>query len=205
MRKLLHEELKGGYTIGKKIIVSAIEITNKEYEIMALYEDGEELDSCTTDTEDKAITCFNDFFNRYAEPLQKAVYNGKLKEGNKYTLVYLNDFGFPIAQKITFHSIKCCTYAQYSDCVKMTFTPYKKRNKWEKIFYNCSLMIFEGWQNIKESDTHEVISTTDSLKVTKSKYSCFDARYIDDLEKAFKNPLVVYKNYKTGCNGKTYA
>ena len=204
MKRIKYEELKGGYTLGKKIILSTVEMFG-EFQTMALYENGEELDSLTTDTEEKAIAFYNKLFELHAEPLQKAVYNGKLKEGNKYTLVYINDFGFPTVQKITFHSIKCCTYAQYSDCVRMTFTPYRKRNKWEKIFYNCSLMIFEGWQDIRESDTTKLISETDFVKVTRSKYSCFDARYIDDLEKTLKNPVVVYKNYKTGNNGKIYA
>ena len=42
-------------------------------------------------------------------------------------------------------------------------------------------------------------------KITKSKYGCFDSRYIDDLENCFKNPVVIFKNYKTGVNGKIYA
>ena len=109
-RMIKHEELKGGYTMGKKIIIDACEIFG-EFKIIAMYEDGEELESKTAITEIEAIKVFNDMFMKYAEPLQKALY-GKLQEGKRYTLVYMNDFGFPVAQKITFHSMHTKTYAQ---------------------------------------------------------------------------------------------
>lgn len=202
-RTIKHEELKGGYSIGKKVIIDAVEAFG-EFEIMAMYEDGTELESIETNTEAEAIKAFDEILLTYAEPLQKALYN-KLEEGEKYTLVYLNDFGFPVAQKITFHSMKCATYAQYSDVIEMIFTPYRKRNQYRKYFYNDSLMIFKGWQDMKEEDTHETLKDNESVKITMSKYACFDSRYIDDLEKVFKTPVVIYKNYKVGKNGKLYA
>lgn len=203
VRTIKHEELKGGYTMGKKIIIDASEIFG-EFEVMAMYEDGTELESIMSATEKEAVKAFDEMLLNYAEPLQKALYN-KLEEGGKYTLVYLNDFGFPVAQKIKFHSMKCTTYAQYSDAVEMVFTPYRKRNQYKKIFYNCSLMIFKGWQDLKEEDTHEIMKNSESVKITKSKYACFDSRYMDDLEKSFRDAAVLYKNYKTGKNGKIYA
>lgn len=202
-RTIKHEELKGGYTMGKKIIIDACEIFG-EFEVMAMYEDGEELESKTVTTESEAIKVFDDLFLKYAEPLQCALYN-KLHSGKKYTLVYLNDFGFPVAEKITFHSMETTTYAQYNDVIKMIFTPYRKRSQYRKLFYNCSFMVFEGWQDMKEKDIKETISDNDKVKVTKSKYGCFDSRYIDDLENCFNNPVVIYKDYKTGTNGKFYA
>lgn len=202
VRTIKHEELKGGYSIGRKIIIDASEVYG-EFEIMAMYEDGTELESTTAATEKEAAKAFDEILLKYAEPLQKALYN-KLKEGEKYTLVYLNDFGYPVAQKIKFHSMKCTTYAQYSDVVEMVFTPYRKRSQVKKRFYESSLMVFKGWQELKEDDTHEVLKN-ESVKITKSKYSCFDSRYIDDLENSFKDAVVIYKNYKIGKNGKMYA
>lgn len=202
-RTIKHEELKGGYSMGKKIIIDACEIFG-EFEVMAMYEDDEELESKTVMTEIEAIKVFDDLFMKYAEPLQCALYN-KLHSGKKYTLVYLDDFGFPVAEKITFHSVRSSTYAQYSDVMEMIFTPYRKRTKYRKLIYNCSMMFFEGWQDLKETDIKETITDNDKVKVTKSKYGCFDSRYIDDLENCFKNPVVIYKNYKTGVNGKIYA
>lgn len=202
-RTIRHEELKGGYTMGKKIIIDACEIF-EEFEIMAMYENGEELESRTVSTEIEAIKVFDNLLLKYAEPLQCALYN-KLQPGKKYTLVYLNEFGFPVAQKITFHSMRTTTYAQYSDVMEMIFTPYRKRTKYRKLIYNCSMMIFEGWQDLKEEEVKETLEDNNSIKITKSKYGCFDSRYIDDLENCFKNPVVIYKDYKTGVNGKIYA
>ena len=202
-RTIRHEELKGDYTMEKKIIIDACEISG-EFEVMAMYEDGEELESKTVTTEIEAIKVFDDLFMKYAEPLQCALYN-KLHSGKKYTLVYLNDFGFPVAEKITFHSVRSSTYAQHSDVMEMIFTPYRKRTQYRKLFYSCSMMIFEGWQDLKEEEIKETLEDNKNVKITKSKYGCFDSRYIDDLENCFKNPVVIFKNYKTGVNGKIYA
>lgn len=194
IRTIKHEELKGGYTNSKKIIINAAEIFG-EFEIMAMYENGTELESTTATTEKASLKAFDEILLKYAEPLQKALYN-KLEEGEKYTLVYLNEFGSPVAEKIKFHSMKCATYAQYSDVVEMLFTPYRKRTQTKKRFYNCSLMIFKGWQDMKEENTHKILENNKAVKITMSKYACFDCRYIEDLEKVFKNPVVIYKNYK---------
>lgn len=202
-RTIRHEELKGDYTMEKKIIIDACEISG-EFEVMAMYEDGEELESKTVTTESEAIKVFDELFLKYAEPLQCALYN-KLHSGKKYTLVYLNDFGFPVAEKITFHSVRSSTYAQHSDVMEMIFTPYRKRTQYRKFFYNCSMMFFEGWQDLKEEEIKVTLEDNKNVKITKSKYGCFDSRYIDDLENCFKNPVVIFKNYKTGVNGKIYA
>ena len=203
VRTIKHEELKGGYSMGRKIIVDACEVFG-EFEVMVMYDGGEEIESHIAEDEAEAVKIFDKMLLKYAEPLQKALYN-KLVEGGKYTLVYLNDFGFPVAQKITFHSMKCTTYAQYSDVVEMVFTPYRKRSQYKKYFYNCSLMIFEGWQELKEEDTHEVLRDNGTVKTLKSKYACFDSRYIEDLEKVFKNAVVTYKKYEVGTNGRVFA
>lgn len=93
----------------------------------------------------------------------------------------------------------CCMEDEELDCVAA-------KTEAEAIQYNTSLMIFEGWQDMKETDTKKnVISDNGTVKTTMSKYGCFDARYIDNLEKVFKHPVVVYKDYKQGVNGKSYA
>lgn len=203
MTTLKREEIGGGYSGTKKIIIDVCEIDG-EFEVIALYEDGEELDCKNVATESEALKAFDELFEKYAGELQKAVY-GKLEQGKKYTLVYLNDFGFPTTQKITFHISKCTTYAQFGDCVDMVFKPYRKQKMYHKRFYNCSFMIFEGWQDLKESDTSDILKDDKNVKITKSKYGCFDARYMDDLKNIFKNPVVIYKDYKKGVNGKMYA
>jgi len=205
MRTIKHTELGGGYTHKRKIIVDTCELAGGEFETMALDTEGNELTCKSSTTKAGAIVDFNNALLEYAEPLQKAILNARLVKGGKYTLVYCNDFGFPVSVKITFEFIELTTYAQHSDVVKMLFVPYRKRKMRGKYFYNMSVMIFEGWQDMKEEDTKTVLKDDGVVKTTISKYACFDSRYIDDLEKVFKNPVVIYKDYKTGVNGKIYA
>ena len=82
-------------------------------------------------------------------------------------------------------------------------TPKPKHRR--KRFYNSSLMIFDGWQDMDESAIKETLKEDEKIKITKSKYSCFSASYIEDLEKIFKHPVMIYKDYKKGVNGKLYA
>lgn len=205
MRTIKHEEIGGGYTHARKIIIDACESSTGEFKAMALDEDGEELTGHKAHDEDSITEAFYNLINQYAEPLQKTVYCARLVPGGKYTLAYCNEFGFPVAQKITLDSVQLTSYAQFSDCVRLAFIPYCKRTKYTKTFYNTSLLIFEGWQDLPKNFGFTVKRETADCTMLKSNYSCFDSHYIDDIEKILKNPVVVYKNYKTGVNGKIYA
>ena len=207
INSIRHEEIGGGYTIQRKITLSAADLRpiGGQFEVMALDQNEDELDVIAADNEADALAAFNNLVQKYAGPLQKAITAAGLVPGHRYTLVYLNDFGFPVAQKITFDSTKFTTYAQHSDVVKMLFTPFRKRSKYSQLFYNTSLMIFDGWQDMDESTINETLKDDGQVKITKSKYSCFSASYIEDLEKVFTDPVMIYKDYKTGVNGKLYA
>ena len=207
VNSIRHEEIGGGYTMQREITLSAADLrpTGGQFEIVALDRDGEELDTATADSEAAALAEFDKLVQKYAGPLQKALNAAGLIPGHRYTLVYLNDFGFPVAQKITFDSMTFTTYTQHSDVVKLVFIPYRRRSKYSKRFYNCSLMIFDGWQDMNENDISETVREDEQIRVTKSKYSCFSASYIEDLEKVFERPVMIYKDYKKGVNGKLYA
>lgn len=203
-RQIKHIELFGGYTKKRKIIIDAAEVFPGEYSVMAMYENGEEIEEEITHTGKEAIDFFYQMAEKYMEPLQRAVFTAGLERGKKYTLFYLNDFGFPVCQKVIFERAEFTTYAQYSDVVKLIFKPYRKRNLYQKYFYNCSLSIFEGWQNLKEEDTKEVIKENSHVKIIRSKYGCFDGNYIKDGNGILKNPVMIHENFKTGVNGKIY-
>lgn len=202
-----NEKIGGAYTMQREITLSVADLRaiGGKYEIMALDHDGNELDCTTANSEGAALVEFNKLVDKYAGPLQKAVNAAGLIPGHKYTLVYLNDFGFPIAQKITFDGMTFTIYAQHSDVVKLVFTPYRKRSKYSKQFYNCSLMIFDGWQDMNESTIKDTLKDDGQIKITQSKYSCFSVSYIEDLERVFEHPVLIYKDYKQGVNGKMYA
>ena len=207
LNTIRHQVIGGGYTIKKTISLDAADLRpiGGQFEVMALDHNGDELDTITADDETAAIAEFDKLVQKYAGPLQKALNAAGLIPGHKYTLVYLNDFGFPVAQKITFDSMTFTTYAQHSDVVKLVFIPFRKRSRYSQLFYNSSLMIFDGWQDMDESAINETLEEDEKIKITKSKYSCFSASYIEDLEKVFKSPVMVYKDYKKGVNGKLYA
>lgn len=201
------EKIGGGYTMQREITLSAADLRaiGGQFEVMALDADGDNLESVTAADESAAITEFNKLVQKYAGPLQNALNAAGLLPGRRYTLVYFNDFGFPVAEKITFDSMAFTTYAQHSDVVKLIFTPYRKRTKYSRRFYNTSLLIFDGWQELNESAITVTLKDDGNVKITQSKYSCFSAKYIEDLEKLFEHPVMVYKNYKKGVNGKLYA
>lgn len=201
-----HEELGGGYTMRPHVILDAADLrsSGKQFEVMALGHDGEKLEAVTADDEAAAIKEFDRLVDKYAEPFQRALYAAQLVPGHRYTFVYFSEFGFPVAQKITFDGMSFDTYAQYSDIVKLVFTPYRKRSKYSQRFYNCSLMIFDGWQDMDDSAISDVLKDDGTIKITQSKYTCFSASYIENLEKVFVNPVMIYKDYKKGKNGKMY-
>lgn len=53
--------------------------------------------------------------------------------------------------------------------------------------------------------THETLKEDEKIKITRSKYSCFSASYIEDAAAMLKDPVMIFKSYQTGTNGKVYA
>ena len=145
---------------------------------------------------------FRQFYIDNAEPFQKAIINADLIVDKKYTLVYMNEFGFPVADKIVFKGVSPCQYTQYTDAIKLTVRRARKRSDVYINFYDCSMAIYEGWNDLPEEVTHDKIG--DNLR--QSKYGCFDARFFEDCIKYFGKPVVEYRNFKTReSDGKVFA
>ena len=125
---------------------------------------------------------------------QKAFLNAELQEGKRYTLVYFNDFGFPLAYKITFNSVEVATYAQYRDAVKLIYKRKGGRKLLGHYFYNTEILIYEGWKDLAEEVTYIKEHENKNVSVKTSKYRCFDKRYIEDCIKYLGNPIL-----KVGC------
>lgn len=152
--------------------------------------------------EPDTIEEFRQFYIDSAGPFQKAIINANLIIGKKYTLIYMNEFGFPVADKIVFKGASPCQYAQYTDAVKMTVRRARKHSDVCINFYDCSMAIYEGWHDLPEEETH--IKLSDNL--CQSKYGCFDVRYFEDCIKYFGQPVVEYRNFKVReSDGKTFA
>lgn len=205
MRRMYHQEIGGGHTVKHTIIVNAAEIAANEYEIMALRDDGEELECITLHNEAYVKQAFDDMLVRYLEPLQKAVFDAGLIPGGRYTLFYLNDFGFPVAQKITFECYKFTTFAQHSDVAILEFKPYRKQKSYRMTIYGRSFAIFKGWQDYSRESYTVTDKSSENIEYIRTKYACFDARFFDDGIKVLKDPVMIFKDYKTGVNGKIFA
>lgn len=205
MRRLARAELGGRNSDRQLTLISTVEIEPGLFETMVMV-NGFEADCFQTDNEVMAKRQYGFLFNKYAEPLQKAVFSG-LRIGKRYTLVYWDrNTGMPVAQKITLTGINYEAYAQYSDAVKLSFRKYKARQTTSEQFVGySSLIVFDGWQDLPREATMQTVKETSTVSVAMSKYRSFDVGYIEDAFKYLEKPVVVYKNYKKGKNGGLYA
>lgn len=197
MSSLYHAKLGGGYTQRREIIIDAADMREygeSGFEVAALTEDGDELDMERCDTEEQAKAAFDALIQKYAGPLQRTIASADLQPGGRYTLVFHNEFGFPIAQRVTFCGYAMRTYAQYSDVVQLAVVYRSGKQQWLKLFIGYeSLLIFKGWQELPESVVWLPPRATSSGTALVSKYESFSSQYIDDALRILKAPVVVYR------------
>ena len=190
-------EFGGGHTMRRKVIVDAADMLpfgGEGYEIMALYENGEELGCRKAYGHAKAKEAFDELVQKYAEPFQRAVYGAHLVLGNAYTFVYINDFGFPVAMKCTLHGYEATTYAQHSDVMAFTVTEGRKRRQCKRLFYNQSLAIFSGWYDLPDDVLWVTLKEENGVTVRRSRYESFDERFLDDALARMGAPVMVYRS-----------
>ncbi|MCD7996411.1 MAG: hypothetical protein LUH21_04170 [Clostridiales bacterium] len=167
--------------------------------VLAYYMESGEMDSDDIETIRK-------YYVDHAEPFQKAVLSANLKCDRKYTLVYLSEFGFPEAEKITFWGVTPCQYAQYTDAVKVRCRRSRKHSDTVLYFYDCSLAVYEGWCDLDKMATYEKVSESEDATMWKSKYTCFDVGNFEAAIKYMGTPIFEYHNYKTReTDGKVFA
>ncbi len=201
----LHIELGGNYTMKHKTIIDACEIFPGEIEVLAMDDSGEELTCKIANNMQEARDMFKDIAKQYAEPLQKTFIDAGMEPGKRYTIFYLGDFGFPVAAKFTYQDMELTTYAQYSDAVKLMCKPYRKSRVYYHYFYDRSFIICKGWIDVDKSNYTDTLKDTGTVKMTQSKYGCFDARYIEDAKNYLPDIIAIHDKYETGATGKCYA
>ena len=116
-----------------------------------------------------------------------------LVPGEKYTLVFTSDFGIG-ASVVHFKHVKAENkrYAQYPTALHLVFLPPKKRvNRGKTFTPNDDIVIYKGFVNIDNNAFGPRELSSSGCVVRKSKYSCFDSRYLSDaLESTSEKPLV---------------
>lgn len=197
MSSLYHAKLGGGYTQRREIIIDAADMSEygeSSFEVAALTEDGDELDMERCDTAEQAKAAFDALIQKYAEPLQRTIASADLQPGGRYTLVFHNEFGFPVAQKVTFWGYAMRTYAQHSDVVQLTVAYRGGKTQWLKLFIGYEpLLIFRGWQELPESALWDVKRSSGDTTMRVSKYGSFSDQYIEDALHILKDPVVIYR------------
>lgn len=197
MSSLYHAKLGGGYTQRREIIIDAADMSEygeSSFEVAALTEDGDELDMERCDTAEQAKAAYDALIQKYAEPLQRTIASADLQPGRRYTLVYHNEFGFPVAQKVTFWGYAMRTYAQHSDVVQLTVAYRGGKTQWLKLFIGYEpLLIFKGWQELPESAVWRPTRSTRDGTMRVSKYESFSNKYIEDALRLLKDPVVIYR------------
>ena len=68
---LYHAEIGGGYTLRRKVIIDAADLRplGGQIEVVAIIENGDELNSTTVTTEAAALAAFHSMVQQHAEPL----------------------------------------------------------------------------------------------------------------------------------------
>ena len=197
MSSLYHAKLGCGYTQRREIIIDAADMSEygeSSFEVAALTEDGDELDMERCDTAEQAKAAYDALIQKYAEPLQRTIASADLQPGGRYTLVYHNEFGFPVAQKVTFWGYAMRTYAQHSDVVQLTVAYRGGKTQWLKLFIGYEpLLIFRGWQELPESALWDVKRSSGDTTMRVSKYGSFSDQYIEDALHILKDPVVIYR------------
>lgn len=197
MSSLYHAKLGGGYTQRREIIIDAADMREYEesgFEVAALTEDGDELDMERCDTAEQAKAAFDALIQKYAGPLQRTIASADLQPGGRYTLVFHNEFGFPVAQKVTFWGYAMRTYAQHSDVVQLTVAYRGGKTQCLKLFIGYEpLLIFRGWQELPESALWDVKRSSGDTTMRVSKYGSFSDQYIEDALHILKDPVVIYR------------
>ena len=87
---IAHQEIGGNYTMRRKVILDTAMMPGGTFETMALHEDGEDLDTRIAHSELEAMEHFKELFEKYALPLQKALFSAGMVEGGKYTILTMN-------------------------------------------------------------------------------------------------------------------
>ena len=205
VRTVAHQELGGGYADGPQYTVDTAELAPGVFETIVLLNDGEELDVRRSDSEEQAKKDFAELLLKYAGQIQRAFLKADMKKNERYTIFRLNEFGYPVARKITFQSMKLTTYAQHRDAVKLFYRPCRSRKVYETWLYEGSFAICRGWQDLPKNFGYEVLQSSSGVTISKSKYGCFDSRFFEDMKEIIRDVLVVSEDYRVGVNGKVYA
>lgn len=96
------------------------------------------------------------------------------------TILKFSEFGFPITIHTTITSAEDKSYAQYKESLQIIHKPKRKLTNYRNIITGREqIAIYDGWLNIDDKAS-QVIESSNNVTVSRSKYGCFDNRFITD-------------------------
>lgn len=153
------------------------------------------LDSKAATNELDALTDYDAMITTHALPIQGRIHAANLHTGHHYTLVFLGDFGLPLALRFTFFSATPTTYAQYDDAVLIDLVPYRKSKHAHITLYGRSFILYDGWRELDKKTVCNT-ETRGSITIEHGKYLSFDEHYLDDIKAAWPDFIVAYDHDK---------
>lgn len=110
-----------------------------------------------------------------------------IQQGQKVTIVMIGDFGNILTSRVTVDSVEYGKYAQYTNAVKLTFKPEKKRNLYYQWYYR-DMLVFNGWIEVPESLLwEEISSSTPGISARMTRFLSCDRKQYDVILDYFKS------------------
>jgi len=107
----------------------------------------------------------------------------------KVTLITYGEFGFLALSQTIIQNVTpkehYCNAPEDKMGVELIHKPKGKKKQWSKSIDYCNnVLIYDGYVDI---DLDKIIYEELGNGMRKSRYTCFDKRYLEDIKKALKN------------------
>lgn len=126
--------------------------------------------------------------------IKKLMKNNRLKENQKITLCYENEFG--MLNVIQTRFFFCEEKPQYINCPREKYVtriyhiPKGKRNMRINDVTNISdMVIYDGFKEIDSDELNYIKTENDNLKILESRYTAFNKNVLYDLIKKYPDYL----------------
>ena len=119
-------------------------------------------------------------------PAAEQLITSGLKEGDKFTLIHIGEFGSLTCTNAVFYSWETKKYAQYDDNIRLVFKPVGRRGLYEANLHTPFLIYF-GYVQIPEDVLWEKMeSSTPGVTCKKTRFLSCDRRQYDAVIERFK-------------------
>jgi len=107
----------------------------------------------------------------------------KMEVGKKYTIAFMNDFGYCSCVQVKLTGVEARSYAQYNDALHLKFRkPRQKKDRGVILYSRKSFVIYDGWVDVDQNMWGESqVSESSQSVVTRAKYMSCDIRNLTDI------------------------